>query len=674
MFFDSDDFTHRMLRKASKGTSLSKLQMPAIELRPFVEFTDEELEALPTGTPLIYDAETFRNYFCISFKCPERNKVVVFERSPDKDFDGNKLRWMMFKFCTIGFHSLVYDVVMAFAAAAGFSCEQLKAVSDAIILQNMRPRDVQKEHGFRIPSDVLNQIDLIEVAPLEGSLKLYAARLQAPRLQDLPFDPDTNLTREQAKIVLYYNVNDLDNTILLYNELLPEIKLRERLGQEYNQDLRSRSDAQIAEAVITSELAKLTGRYPAKAPEDAGAVQYRAPAWVGYVSPALRAAVDAIEGARFHLDGNGSPVWPDGLGEREGRSESWSLKIKLGDTIYKMGMGGLHSQESCVAHVADDETYLIDRDVASFYPRIILNERLYPKHLGTAFLDVYGGLVDKRLAAKNAGDKTTANALKITINGGFGKFGNKYSRLYSPDLLLQVTLTGQLALLMLIEMVEFHGIPVVSGNTDGIVIKCPKARYDDLNAVIAMWEQITGFQTEETRYKAIYCRDVNNYYAVKEKGDDKGRLLADRLGIKVKGVYSEVGSALNSVLSKNAESLVCADAVLNLLAHNLPVRETIERCKDIRRFTTVRRVNGGAEKNGVYIGKVIRWYYAKGCPGPISYITNGNTVAKSEGAKPLMDLPPQFPADIDFDYYVNAAEDILSDIAYYRKGTASLFA
>jgi hypothetical protein len=112
--------------------------------------------------------------------------------------------------------------------------------------------------------------------------------------------------------------------------------------------------------------------------------------------------------------------------------------------------------------------------------------------------------------------------------------------------------------------------------------------------------------------------------------------------------------------------------VLNKLAHGKPVRETIEACKDIRRFTTVRRVNGGAEKGGVYIGKVIRWYYAKGCPGPISYITNGNTVAKSEGAKPLMDLPPQLPADIDFDYYVNEAEDILSDIAFYRKD-AGLF-
>lgn len=670
MFFDSEEFTKR-LDKKSKGTSHDKLIYPKLELRPFVEFTDEELEALPLGTRLIYDVETYRNYWIVSFKCPDSGKVVCFERSPDKDFDGEKLRWMMFKFCTVGFNSQAYDTLMTFAASQGFSCDRLKQISDAIIQGEMRPHEIQKEFKFRVPFELINQIDLIEVAPLEGSLKLYAARLQAERLQDLPFNPDKVLTRDEAQVIKHYNVNDLDNTILLYKELLPEIKLRETLGTEYNQDLRSRSDAQIAEAVICSELTKITGKYPDKANFAPEFVQYQAPHWIGYVSPELRAAVDAIEAARFYLDGNGSPMWPAGLGEPNG--DSWALKARVGATVYKLGMGGLHSQESQVAHIADAETLLLDRDVASYYPRIILNERLYPKHLGTAFLDVYEGLVNKRLAAKKAKQTTIANALKITINGGFGKFGNKYSRLYSPNLLLQVTITGQLALLMLIEMIEFHGIPVVSGNTDGIVIKCPKARYDDLLNIIAMWEKITGFETEETRYKALYCRDVNNYFAVKEKGDENGKLLADRLGVKVKGSYSEVGSALNSVLSKNAENLVCSDAVLHALTNGTPVRETIEACKDVRRFTTVRRVNGGAEKNGVFIGKVIRWYHAKDCPGRIRYITNGNAVGKSEGAKPLMDLPPSFPTDVDFEYYVAEAERILEDVSFRPKKQATFF-
>src|SRR5665648_505827 len=115
--------------------------------------------------------------------------------------------------------------------------------------------------------------------------------------------------------------------------------------------------------------------------------------------------------------------------------------------------------------------YLIDKDCTSYYPSIILGLRLYPTHMGDCFLEVYETIVNKRLEAKRNKDKVVANALKITINGSFGKLGSKYSNLYAPDLLIQVTLTGQLALLMLIEMIEGIGISIVSGNTDGIVIK-----------------------------------------------------------------------------------------------------------------------------------------------------------------------------------------------------------
>lgn len=675
MFFDTDEFTRRMLKGKSKGIDLSKLIRPPLVLRPFVEFGDVELAQRPVGSPMIYDVECYPNFFCVSFKCPETSKVVYFERSPRSDFDGERLRWMMFKFCTVGFNSLAYDVCMVFAAAQGFDCEKLKRISNALTGEGMRPREVQKEFGFRVPYDIINQIDLIEVAPLEGSLKLYAARMQAARLQDLPFEHTRCLAEEEAEIVKYYNINDDDNTILLYKELLPEIQLRETLGKEYNQDLRSRSDAQIAEAVIASELAKLTGKYPMKPKALVTSVQYEAPPWIGYVSPELRSIVDCIEAATFPLDGNGSPMWPEGLGEKEKTKSgyTWVLKARIGESVYKLGMGGLHSSEQNIAHVATADTLLIDRDVASYYPRIILNERLFPKHLGEAFLQVYEALVNKRLAAKKAGNKTIANALKITINGGFGKFGNLYSLLYSPKLLLQVTITGQLALLMLIEMIQHHGIPVVSGNTDGIVIKCPVDRYDDLNAVIAMWEQITGFETEETRYKALYCRDVNNYFAVKEKGDEGAKMLADRLGVKIKGSYAEVGSALNSVLSKNAEHLICSDAVVHTITSGKPVRETIEACRDIRRFTTVRKVNGGAEKDGVFIGKIIRWYYATDVKGQIRYIATGNAVPKSEGAKPLMDLPPEFPSDIDYNWYVEQAEDTLEKIGFKPRKQAPLF-
>lgn len=77
-----------------------------------------------------------------------------------------------------------------------------------------------------------------------------------------------------------------------------------------------------------------------------------------------------------------------------------ALKILINKTTYTIGMGGLHSNEKSTAHISDDQYILIDRDVESYYPRIILICKLFPKHIGDAFLTVYETIVNMRLTAK----------------------------------------------------------------------------------------------------------------------------------------------------------------------------------------------------------------------------------------------------------------------------------
>lgn len=651
MFFEETQFVNKRVKKKLLASQVFST-LHRIRITPNL-MSDAELLRLPVGSVFVFDVESYPNYFCVSFKHVDSGKVVCFEDSPDTSVDLNKLRFMLWHFCLVGFNSISYDMPIVALVCNGFRASDLHFATLQIIQQNYRPSDIEREWKIEIPSKI-NHIDLIEVAPLDASLKLYAGRLHCNRMQDLPYRFDLHLSKEQAEDVLHYNINDLDNTELLYRELCPQLELRESLGAEYGLDLRSRSDAQIAESIITSELTKLNG-VRAKRPNvpEGLTFQYNVPSYIQYQTPALQAALDVVRGAVFVVDGNGAPVMPDALK---------TLAIRLGGSTYQMGIGGLHSTEKCAAHKASDTILLLDRDVASYYPAIVLNQGLYPRHLGPGFLDVYRSIVDRRLAAKKAGNKIVADSLKITINGSFGKLGDKYSKLYAPDLLLQVTITGQLTLLMLIEMIELAGISVVSGNTDGIVIKCSVHDREKLNAIIAEWERITNFVTEETEYAAIYSRDVNNYIAVKKDGK-----------CKVKGVYSEVGSALNSVLSKNPETLILSDAVQALISKNTPIEKTIYDCKDIRRFVSVKRANGGAHKDGVYLGKVIRWYYAENISGQINYVTNGNAIGKSEGGKPLMDLPPEFPSDINYDWYINAANDMLYDIGYYGKKQASLF-
>ncbi|MFA5323882.1 MAG: hypothetical protein WC373_14520, partial [Smithella sp.] len=589
--------------------------------------------------------------------CVETDKIVYFELSSDSALDIPKLMWVLRSFILVGFNTIYYDSIIVWLACIGANTATLKAASDDIIKYGKRKEEIEEKYNFRCQE--MNQIDLMPVAPLDGSLKLYAARLHTKRLQELPVNPDAYLTPEEAETIRMYNFNDLDCTQDLLMELCPQIRLREELGAIYDQDLRSKSDAQIAETVIRSELAKLTGHAIRRPKIEPGtSYKFNVPDYVRYESPALLRMLQLVREADFVVSEKGSIKMPPELGggdfgDKKVKGKGYTIKI--GNSVYKMGIGGLHSQEKNVSHKADENTIISDNDVASYYPRIILNQGFYAKQTGKAFSEVYEGLVNRRLEAKAAKNMVIADSLKITINGTFGKFGNKYSAIYSPDVMVSITLIGQISILMLIERIELAGIPVVSGNTDGVIVKCPVNRYDDLRKIISMWEIETRFETEETNYEAIYCRDVNNYIALKKDGK-----------VKAKGVYSEKGSSGNTVLSKNPVNLICSDAVIAFLTENKPIEETILACKDIRRFVTVRKVKGGAEKDGVYLGKIVRFYYAKGETGTIKYVLSGSKVPNSEGAKSLMDLPETFPSDIDYTRYIKETDSILHEIAYYE--------
>jgi len=252
--------------------------------------------------------------------------------------------------------------------------------------------------------------------------------------------------------------------------------------------------------------------------------------------------------------------------------------------------------------------------------------------------------------AKATDDVVTNKSLKVVTLSFFGKTGNKWSVFYSPDMMISVTLTGQLALLMLIETLELSGFTVVSANTDGIVTVVDTSRTEEFEAIMSAWEITSSLFTEETEYVVLASANVNNYLALTKDGK-----------FKQKGLMAFVGSS-GSELEKNPANYVCIDAIKAYVALQKPIEESIRECKDPTRFLTIRQVKGGGVYDGHYLGKAVRWYYAKGETRHIAYSTNGNMVARSEGARPLMELPDEIPHDLDYDWYIREAQSILSDI------------
>lgn len=586
-----------------------------------------------TKPTLVFDLEVYRDYFLAAFLNVDTGNVRHFEMYSGQSFDIATVSKILKSYRLVSFNGNNFDLPILTAALQGADCAGLKRIGDKIIKNNLR------YWQLGIEPVKCDHIDIVEVAPGIASLKIYGGRLHAPKLQDLPIDPDESIAPDQRALLREYCGNDLRTTAALFRKLEPQIKLRESMSEEYGVDLRSKSDAQIAEAVIVHEVERRMGRKLEK--QDpfrlAGQTfQYKWPSFVKFGSNSLDIVHAIVATATFTIGSNGVVTMPKEIAD---------LKIKIGRSTYQMGIGGLHSTEKSVAHHADDDHILVDRDVASYYPAIILNCGLKPASMGDHFTQVYRGIVQRRLAAKRSGDKVTADSLKITINGSFGKFGSPYSKLYSPTLLIQTTVTGQLSLLMLIEQLESEGISVVSANTDGIVIKCPRDKIAHMEMVVLEWEVATGFETEATDYRALYSRDVNNYLAIKPDG-----------GFKLKGVFAP------AALQKNPSNEICTGAVVRYLIDGVPIEKTIRECRDITKFVTIRTVKGGAVKGDTYLGKAVRWYYARGELGTINYKLNGYTVPRSEGAKPLMDLPNAFPDDLDFDWYIAEAHDTLKQI------------
>lgn len=587
---------------------------------------------------LILDVECYSNFFLVCFMDLDTGKVGSFQMHEGKPLNVSKIAHLMRSHTTIGFNSSQYDLPMIAAALENRSCEELKKVSDAIITSNLPSWRVLQDLGVNVP-DAWDHIDIIEVLPGQASLKIYAGRIGYPKLQDLPIEPSAMISPDQRDLLKQYCINDVRVTAELYQMMGKQIALRVDMGQQYSVDLRSKSDAQIAETVLKHEIEGISGKTlrPQRLRDDAR-FRYLDPKIISFESDHLTDILKRIMAEGFELSGNGSIKLPDWLKD---------TRIKIGQNEYQMGIGGLHSCEKGRSVYAGEDHILADFDVASYYPSIILQQKIAPDNMGDDFTDIYKSIVERRIAAKRAGDKVTADTLKIVVNGSFGKLGSKYSTLYAPNLLIQTTITGQLALLMLIERLEAIGASVVSANTDGIVVFAPKALEDSIADVMFWWQVDTSYELERSDYTSLHSRDVNNYIAVKADGS-----------YKAKGVFSEPG------LMKNPQFPIVSEAVAKHLSGQGEYRDVIHSCKDIGRFVMLRKVTGGAVWRENPLGKAVRFYYStEVAPDEtINYAKNSNKVPQSDGARPCLDLPDQFPNDVDVERYVGMARMVFKQL------------
>src|SRR5699024_7928021 len=142
-------------------------------------------------------------------------------------------------------------------------------------------------------------------------------------------------------------INDLDTTMALFNSLEEQIHLREIMSEEYKVDLRSKSDAQIAEAVIRHEMKEMLGFVPQKGMVEVGRTfRYNPQVWLGFQTPLMKSVFQVVLDSYFRVAEDGKIKQPSTMN---------SLKFTINQTTYNMGIGGLHSCEELMEIVPSED-------------------------------------------------------------------------------------------------------------------------------------------------------------------------------------------------------------------------------------------------------------------------------------------------------------------------------
>ena len=600
---------------------------------------------------IVFDCETYPDYFMVTFLSYDGSyeRMEAIGADAQLSVPDRKRIWEILGNADpiISFNGEHYDLAILEAATKGRTAGGVNLLSHEII----DAKTALKPTHLKFQPQ--RHIDVQKLLKGRTGLKETAGRLHAPVIENLPINPTTSVADqpEMLKKLRKYCLNDCVLTARVYNQCRGAHDLRCHLNAMYNipenvMGFCNTLESQFGELMIRREVGpsswENTFRAARKRVESLKEISWHAPKWLKPPSPQLQKLMERCERTSYTVGETGT------LKSR--LAETWDGKFEFKGTEYKLGVGGLHSSSPPIYTNSTVSEKIVDLDVASYYPSLILKSgRVGFKN----FRDVYGGLLERRLDAKANGRPLEAEVLKIGLNGTFGKFNSVYSGLYNPALLLDTTLTGQFALLDLVDRVTDAGAYVLQANTDGITLSVPVTMENRIMDEAVEWMRETKLSLKRTDYKTFAQRDVNNYIAITDDG-----------AVKCKGDYQQRTPSTALSLAPNYE--ICQQAIANYLKDGTPVSDTIESCDDIRLFLKLRKQTLPIWCGDENVGRIARWYrHVQPHEQPPMYRIDPKTdqkikVAESDGCALAMDLgDPDLILNVDKGWYIKRTLEML---------------
>ena len=423
--------------------------------------------------------------------------------------------------------------------------------------------------------------------------------MDADKLNKLIDKWDRYIIDEWIPDMMHYNLNDVYIVCEIVRLNPDEIKSRYAVSKSYEVNVLNSSRSNMGDVMFEKFYSKFSGLAPEQwkhGRTERTAMSFKKVIFpfIQFKTPQLKAMLSEMYNITVY----------------KVSKDAFSKEVKIGDCIYNLATGGLHSQDRPMElwssnrgmwtsptggqelENPNDYTY-IHADINSMYPSIIAQHGVYPEHLNKgAFVGLVSWMRDTRVSVKHSEEAyvdgipkdVLALVLKIVINAIYGKLGFEKGPLYDRLAVLRVTINGQLMMLMLIEELELNGIKVISANTDGIVIKLYNRDKDKYNEIKERWESITKLKFDTDYYECLIIRDVNNYvsqFRVTKKGINK---LKDEF----KGDLHPLMYAED--LKKGYSMPIVAKAVYEYFINKVPVMDTLQSATNILDFCSTQNV------------------------------------------------------------------------------------
>ena len=610
-----------------------------------------------------YDIEVFPNVFHCCCKNSETGELYKFEISERKDQLQELVDFFMEPgkiMC--GYNNHHYDDLIINYLIDYYEvlvqlpywkiCQSVFNMSTAII--KAEGGDMKQFKRWKY-AHYFYSMDLLTMqfsSKLRVGLKSMQVTMHYKNVQEYEGDFSLPLPVDEIDNMIAYNINDVDSTEELLNRLKKDVELRLFIEDEYGIDALSMDSVKFGESILAKKYCETT-RISMQTLKDMRSPMDYIPLkdvifpFIKYKNPKLQAVLEEMKEQVVYSK------------ERKG----YEKKLVLSNTVYSIGVGGIHSIHTPQIFRPGPDEYIGHSDVASMYPSLLIKHKLTPRHLGESFLKVYEQIYHERIEAKHSGQKLKNLALKLTLNSVTGKMQQETSWMYDPFNVFRIRINGQLILLMLVDRLLELDCKIVQVNTDGVVYIAKKTAKDEIQETVSEVERITQLTFESDNYEAFYQYAINDYFGVVEGyAQSHNPELIEKKGMFI----------TDTKLGKGLAPVIIPKAVINYFLTKQPVSEFIRQQTDIHDFLMSQRADKKFKvRHGNRFVQRINRYYAS---------TNGYSLYKvdSDGKEEnmltksgvtilnKMDDLPITERHVNYNYYIAEANKIIADLSYQQ--------